>query len=108
MAREINLNGKAGKETEYRRGTGIAQGLVIGAGFGVAMGTVLDNLGLGIAVGTAFGIAIGAAMDQRRMAEAGRSTAGSGGRRLVAVAAGGLSLLAAGLVLYYILSTFAR
>jgi hypothetical protein len=38
---------------------GIGAGLVIGAGFGVALGVALGNLPLGIAIGTGFGLSLG-------------------------------------------------
>ena len=43
----------------------IAMGIVIGAGFGVALGlAVFRNLAIGIAVGAGLGIAIGALLDR--------------------------------------------
>lgn len=47
------------------QGYWIGIGISIGAGFGVAMGLVFDNLALGIAMGAGFGVAIGAALEQR-------------------------------------------
>ena len=47
------------------QGYWIGMGISIGAGFGVAMGLVLDNLALGIAVGAGFGVAIGTAFEQK-------------------------------------------
>jgi hypothetical protein len=38
---------------------GIGAGLVIGAGFGGALGVALDNLPLGITIGTGFGLTLG-------------------------------------------------
>lgn len=49
-------------------GQWIAVGLAVGAGFGVAMGLVFDNLALGIAIGAGLGLSIGAAVDQRGQA----------------------------------------
>jgi len=47
------------------KGYWISIGMSIGAGFGVALGLVFDNLALGIALGAGFGVAIGAALEQR-------------------------------------------
>ena len=47
------------------RGYWIGIGISIGAGFGVAMGLVFDNLALGIAMGAGAGVAIGAALEQK-------------------------------------------
>jgi uncharacterized membrane protein len=40
-------------------------GISIGAGFGVPLGLVFDNLALGIAMGAGAGVVIGAALEQR-------------------------------------------
>ena len=47
------------------KGYWISMGMSIGAGFGVALGLVFDNLALGIAFGAGFGVAIGAVLEQR-------------------------------------------
>jgi hypothetical protein len=47
------------------KGYWISMSMSIGAGFGVALGLVFDNLALGIALGAGFGMAIGAALEQR-------------------------------------------
>lgn len=47
------------------QGYWIGIGISIGAGFGVAMGLVFDNLALGIAMGTGAGVAIGAVLEQK-------------------------------------------
>lgn len=47
------------------KGYWISMGMSVGAGFGVALGLVFDNLALGIALGAGFGVAIGAALEQR-------------------------------------------
>ena len=47
------------------QGYWVGIGISIGAGFGVALGLVFDNLGLGIAIGAGFGVAIGAALEQK-------------------------------------------
>ena len=47
------------------QGYWISIGISIGAGFGVALGLVLDNLALGIAIGAGFGVAIGSALEQK-------------------------------------------
>lgn len=39
--------------------------MVMGTGFGVALGTVFDNLAIGIALGAGMGVAIGAALEQQ-------------------------------------------
>lgn len=54
------------KKPEAQSGQWIGIGIAIGAGFGVALGQVLDNPGLGIALGAAVGVALGAAMGARR------------------------------------------
>lgn len=51
------------------KGYWISLGMSIGAGFGVALGLVFDNLALGIAIGAGFGVAIGAALEQRNKNE---------------------------------------
>jgi len=48
------------------QGYWISAGISIGAGFGVALGLVLDNLALGIAIGAGAGVAIGAAYEQKK------------------------------------------
>ena len=50
---------------QNQSGEWLAQGLAIGAGFGVALGLVLDNLALGIAIGCGMGMAVGAALGMR-------------------------------------------
>ena len=60
-ANETNL-----ADNELRpQGYWIGIGISMGAGFGVAMGLVLDNLALGIAMGAGAGVAIGAALEQK-------------------------------------------
>jgi len=49
----------------HPRGYWVSLGISIGAGFGVAMGLVFDNLALGIAMGAGFGVAIGSALEQK-------------------------------------------
>ena len=49
----------------HPQGYWIGIGISMGAGFGVAMGLVLDNLALGIAMGAGAGVAIGAALEQK-------------------------------------------
>jgi len=49
----------------YPQGYWISVGISIGAGFGVALGLVFDNLALGIAMGAGFGVAIGSALEQK-------------------------------------------
>jgi hypothetical protein len=51
------------------KGYWISMGMSIGAGFGVALGLVFDNLALGIALGAGFGVAIGAVLEQRNKNE---------------------------------------
>ena len=50
--------------SEDRLANMIAVGLAIGAGGGVALGLVFDNLALGIAIGAGMGMAIGAGLSQ--------------------------------------------
>lgn len=54
------------KEGKHPQGYWVSAGISIGAGFGVALGLVFDNLALGIAIGAAFGVAIGAALEQQK------------------------------------------
>jgi hypothetical protein len=56
-----------GPEMEGKRPQGywVGTGMSIGAGLGVALGLVFDNLALGIAIGAGFGIAIGTALEQK-------------------------------------------
>ena len=49
----------------HPRGYWVSLGISIGAGFGVALGLVFDNLALGIAMGAGFGVAIGSALEQK-------------------------------------------
>ena len=55
----------AGDDELRPQGYWIGIGMIIGAGFGVAMGTVFDNLAIGIAMGSGMGVAIGAALEQQ-------------------------------------------
>jgi len=54
-----------GNQAQQLQGYWISIGMSIGAGFGVALGLVFDNLAIGIAVGTGFGLTIGSALEQR-------------------------------------------
>ena len=49
----------------HPRGYWVSLGISIGAGFGVALGLVFDNLALGIAMGAGFGVAIGSVLEQK-------------------------------------------
>ena len=49
----------------HPKGYWISIGISIGAGFGVALGLVFDNLALGIAIGAGVGVSIGAALEQK-------------------------------------------
>jgi hypothetical protein len=70
----------------------IAVGLAIGAGAGVALGLVFDNLALGIAIGAGMGMAIGAGLSQRPGVGApGQRMANRG--LLTALVLGGIGLL---------------
>jgi len=55
----------AGNDELRPQGYWIGIGMIIGAGLGVAMGIVFDNLTIGIAMGTGVGVAIGATLEQR-------------------------------------------
>lgn len=65
--------------TQRSNGTGnnqrpqsmIGVAIAIGAGGGVALGLVLDNLALGIAIGMAIGAALGAVVDRSRQESQG-------------------------------------
>ena len=65
------MNMDSGKSrSDLRLGNMVATGMAIGAGFGVALGLVLDNLALGIAIGVGMGMAVGAALGGRGMVSA--------------------------------------
>lgn len=49
----------------HPQGYWIGIGISMGAGFGVALGLVFDNLALGIAMGAGFGVAIGTALEKK-------------------------------------------
>lgn len=49
----------------HPQGYWIGIGISMGAGFGVALGLVFDNLALGIAMGVGFGVAIGTALEKK-------------------------------------------
>ena len=55
----------AGNEELRPQGYWMGIGMIMGTGFGVALGTAFDNLALGIAMGSGMGVAIGAALEQR-------------------------------------------
>ena len=55
----------AGDDELHPQGYWIGIGMVMGTGFGVALGTVFDNLAIGIALGAGMGLAIGAALEQQ-------------------------------------------
>jgi hypothetical protein len=79
--------------------------IAIGAGAGVALGLILDNLALGIAIGAAIGTAIGASVEGRDIVRADGDTP-SGGNRVGMLVGLGLILgvVAAGVVLLLLLS----
>jgi hypothetical protein len=52
-------------QESHPQGYWIGIGMSIGAGFGVAMGLVFDNLALGMAMGAGFGLALGTAYERR-------------------------------------------
>jgi hypothetical protein len=53
------------QDERHPEGYWTSLGISIGAGFGVALGLVFDNLALGMAMGAGFGVAIGAALERR-------------------------------------------
>jgi len=59
---EVSL---AGDDELRPQGYWIGIGMIMGTGFGVALGTAFDNLALGIAMGSGMGVAIGAALEQQ-------------------------------------------
>jgi len=64
--RRSNAFANPASDDELRpQGYWISIGISIGAGFGVAVGLVFDNLALGIAMGAGMGVAIGAALEQK-------------------------------------------
>ncbi|MCL7454319.1 MAG: hypothetical protein M8467_14865 [Anaerolineae bacterium] len=78
--------------SEDRLGNMVAVGLAIGAGFGVALGLVFDNLALGIAIGAGMGMAVGAGLSQRAgMATPSGTRVGRG--LLAALVMGAIGLL---------------
>jgi len=87
----MNSNSDNGRSDD-RLGNMVALGLAIGAGAGVALGLVFDNLALGIAIGAGMGMAIGAGLSQRAgLSAPGQTTIGRGW--LTALAMGGIALL---------------
>ena len=87
----MNRNSDNGR-SEDRLGNMVALGLAIGAGAGVALGLVFDNLALGIAIGAGMGMAIGAGLSQG--AGLGTPTGTRIGRGwLAALVMGGIALL---------------
>jgi len=68
-----NLSSKETEKSNYI-GRGLAIGLAIGAGFGVALSAATDNPGLlaiGIGCGISLGIAIGTSLQRRHEEESG-------------------------------------
>ena len=63
--RKPNVDSTQDNQELHPRGYWVSLGISIGAGFGVAMGLVFDNLALGIAMGAGFGVAIGSALEQK-------------------------------------------
>jgi len=64
--RRSNVEASLAADDELRpQGYWIGIGMIIGTGFGVAVGTALDNLAIGIAMGAGMGVAIGAALEQK-------------------------------------------
>jgi len=64
--RRSNAEASLAGDDELRpQGYWIGIGMVMGTGFGVALGTVFDNLAIGIALGAGMGVAIGAALEQQ-------------------------------------------
>ena len=65
------LSGKEAEKTNYVS-RGLAIGLVIGAGFGIALSAATDNPGLlaiGIGCGISLGVAIGSSLQRRHEGE---------------------------------------
>ncbi|MBN1814773.1 MAG: hypothetical protein JXA14_23235 [Anaerolineae bacterium] len=75
---------------------------MIGAGFGVALGVILDNLPLGIAIGTgcglSLGISIGSSLNQRGEAPVASAVREKGAFALIII---GLILPVATVLLVY-------
>jgi hypothetical protein len=63
MARS-HPNEGAARDGRRPEGYWTSLGISIGAGFGLPLGLVFDNLALGIAMGAGFGVAIGAALER--------------------------------------------
>ena len=57
----------------HPRGYWVSAGMSIGAGLGVALGLVFDQLALGIAIGAGIGVAIGSSMEARKHDELHRT-----------------------------------
>jgi hypothetical protein len=67
------LSGKEAEKSNYI-GRGLALGLAIGAGWGVALSAATDNPGLlaiGIGCGISLGVAIGSGLQRRHEGESG-------------------------------------
>jgi hypothetical protein len=91
------------KRPENQRGSTIAIWIPIGAGFGIPLGLIIDNLALGIAIGTAIGTAIGAATDQRRQGAEIESDGNQKGRLRLAAGMGILLLVGAAILVLLLL-----
>jgi len=63
--RKSSVDSIQSDEELHPRGYWVSLGISIGAGFGVALGLVFDNLALGIAMGAGLGVAIGSALEQK-------------------------------------------
>lgn len=91
------------KRPGNQRGSTIAIWIPIGAGFGIPLGLVFDNLALGIAIGAVIGTALGAAMDQRRQGAETESDGNQKGRLLLAAGMGILLLVGAAILVLLLL-----
>lgn len=74
VMRKSSIDSMEDDQELHPRGYWISLGISIGAGFGVAMGLVFDNLALGIAMGAGFGVAIGSALEQKNKVQNRPST----------------------------------
>lgn len=53
------------KKQKYPEGHFIGIGIVIGAGIGVVLGVIFENIGIGIALGTGLGVTVGALLEEK-------------------------------------------
>jgi hypothetical protein len=97
----MNSDSDNGRSSD-RLGNMVALGLAIGAGAGVALGLVFDNLALGIAIGAGMGMAIGAGLSQGAGVSAPTGTR-IGRGWLAALLMGGIGLLGLSVLVLFLI-----